>query len=191
MINLDMLRYSSCCSPVDRDSQHALLQGIVRHPGLKVITMTNIDVSEVDHELLAKALVKLEMVDISGTAMSALQKETLFSALENQNQVTALVLNYLDLSSVNPTLLGNVCSKIFSLELTLTAQQASSRFNELAYNNELMRESVRELKFSKTDLSQIDGSAFLLGVAKLAELVLSFSSLTPSKFSKKTLIWRC
>ena len=121
----------------------------------------------------------LEMVDISGTAMTAQQKETLFSALENQNQVTALVLTYLDLSSVNPTLLGNVCSKIFSLELTLTAQQASSRFNELAYNNELMRESVRELKLSKTDLSQIDGSAFLLGVAKLAELDLSFSSLTP------------
>ena len=91
MINLDMLRcveaitYSSGNWPVDRDSQHALLQGIVRHPGLKVITMTNIDVSEVDHELLAKALVKLEMVDISGTAMTALQKETLFSALENQN----------------------------------------------------------------------------------------------------------
>ena len=48
MINLDMLRcvqfitYSSGGSPVDRDSQHALLQGMVRHPGLKGISMKEI-----------------------------------------------------------------------------------------------------------------------------------------------------
>ena len=37
--------------------------------------MTKIDVSEVDHELLAKALAKLEMVDISETEMTNQQKK--------------------------------------------------------------------------------------------------------------------
>ena len=129
---VEEITYSSGGSPVDRDSQHALLQGMVRRPGLKGISMTKINVSEVDHELLANALSKLEWVDISQTEMTNQQKETFFSFLGKSNQVTDLNLTYLDVSSVNPTLLGNVCSNIFCLELSLTAQQASSLFNELA-----------------------------------------------------------
>ena len=84
---VQFITYSSGGSPVNRDAHHSLLQGIIRHPGLKGITMTGIDVSEVDHELLAKALTKLDMVDISHqTEMTNQQKFKAIGAVRKRGR---------------------------------------------------------------------------------------------------------
>ena len=75
--------------------------------------MKKIYVSEVDHELQTKVGDGGYIRDRNDQSA----ERNFLSALGKSNQVTALDLTYLDVSSVNPTLLENVCSKIFCLEL--------------------------------------------------------------------------
>jgi len=123
-----------------------VLQTIVRHPGLRefelsqkndeqailsvlnvicskgcqgmILKLNNKNISDVDTELLARAVTKLDILEISNTKLTRQQIVTIITAVSDGSKMTKLDISFNDMSGIDPQILTKAVSKIEHLNVT-------------------------------------------------------------------------
>merc|ERR1712089_26372 len=123
-------------------------QTIVRHPGLcefemsqryneqTIISVLNVicsregqgmnlrlknkNVSGVDAELLARAVIKLETLEFSNTQLTQLQIVAILTAVSDGRKMTKLDISFNDMSGIDKKLLAKAVTKMKKLNITDT-----------------------------------------------------------------------
>jgi len=90
----------------------AICTAIAGDSQLKTLELTGSDLSRVDAEILAKAITKLEEVELVNTQMTPQQVEAIFAALNGPTQLKRLIISANNLSTVDPRELALAVNKL-------------------------------------------------------------------------------
>ena len=123
-----------------------LLEGVLRHRGLKSLTLQGSDLSSVDPSLLVGLVIGLEVLQLAGSQLTQKQQQTLFESLALETKLKKLSVTCTNLSSVSPALLARAASKLeeISMESTgLNCQQIET----------VLRALNSEARLTRLDLS--------------------------------------
>ena len=114
-----------------------LAQGSVLK-GLDMSNCTNL--GHVEPQLLARAVSRLEYVNISATDLTNEQVQTIFLTLAEGSELKVLNMNNCtNLSNIEPQLMASVLSKLEYVNITLTSEQVEALFSTLAKGSVLKR----------------------------------------------------
>ena len=152
------------------------------------------NMSGVDPGLLAKAVNKLETLDIELTQLTHQQAAAILSAVSEGSKLTKLIISSNNLSGVDPGLLAKAVTNLETLNIAnteLTQQQAAAilsnvseatKLNELNIrSNDLFRVDPGLLAKAVTNLEKLDiGNTFLIQEQAVAILsgVINGSKMT-------------
>ena len=96
-----------------------LLEKVLRHRGLKSLTLQGSDLSSVDPSLLVKIVTGLEELSLGSAGLNCHQIETVLRALNSETTLTRLNLSgNLNLAEVAPSLLAKALERLELLDLS-------------------------------------------------------------------------
>merc|ERR1712059_214601 len=101
---------------------------------LKIIDLGENDLSEVNPELIAGALLELETAFFYGTDMTTEQVQAFFSALDKNCRLKNLDIGSADLSGVEPELIAHTVAKLEHSDMsasTMTSEQVNSLLKQI------------------------------------------------------------
>ena len=181
-----------------------VLQTIVRHPGLRefelsqkndeqailsvlnvicskgcqgmILKLNNKNISDVDTELLARAVTKLDILEISNTKLTRQQIVTIITAVSDGSKMTKLDISFNDMSGIDPQILTKAVSKIEHLNVTdanITQQQTAAILTAISEEK-----IVTELYIGSNDLSGVDLRLLTKAVTNLKILNVNCTKLT-------------
>ena len=149
------------------------IQAMASHSGLKVVGMGNVNLSLVDPSLLARAVVRLEQVNMYGAKLTEQQVEEIFTAISEKNGgMKKLVLGSNNLSAVGPGLVVSAVKQVEELNVEktqLTRKQAEAILIAIS-------EGICELKkldISNNDFSTVSPWLLASALNRLEEVVIS------------------
>jgi len=163
-----------------------LMLAIERHPGLKMldaswmcngITKRGCNMSSVEPNLLARVVAKLVEVEFDNAELTSQQCKAIFRCADaGDSKLKNLALGSCNLSSVDSETLARVVAKLEGVDLSstsLTSLQCKAIFRCAAGDSKLTN-----LNLDSCNLSSVDSETIARVVAKLEEVVLSFTELT-------------
>eukprot|EP00091_Calanus_sinicus_P009180 TRINITY_DN21614_c0_g1_i1.p1 TRINITY_DN21614_c0_g1~~TRINITY_DN21614_c0_g1_i1.p1 ORF type:complete len:166 (-),score=40.11 TRINITY_DN21614_c0_g1_i1:138-635(-) len=150
---------------------------------IKELGIANNDVSEINSEEFAKALIKLERLDLSGTNFGDLEQPSLFfKHMIESNKIKVLDLGFNSFGnnnnrSLDPKLFARALNKIENLRMTgvdISAEQAREFFKRMC-----VQTLIKELHFEdcKYDMSLVNPNFMASGLNKLTKLKMANSSI--------------
>jgi len=173
---------------------HRLLRAVARHPGLKEMRVDG-DLSSVEPELLARAVVQLEEVDLRYTRLTTNQVNTIFTSMTGNCKLKTLRVCGNDLSTVEADVLAQAVTKVEEVDMSncgLTPQQVTALCRAMEGNSKLKKlrictatvflnsDSSSALCYSyRNNLSLVDADTLAQAVALLEEVDLMDTQLTP------------
>ena len=95
----------------------AVMKAIYRSQRVHLINFNFCRLDSVDPELLAKVVQKVTTVDISFTWLNNLQTKSIFEALNEDTKLKVLDMSDVNVSSVEPSLMGTVVNKLEEVNL--------------------------------------------------------------------------
>ena len=101
---------------------------------LRKLTIVNKSVSTVNSTLMAKAISKLEEVNLNYSFLNSQQSQAIFSALNECTNLKILEIGGNDLSAIEPNLIAKSITKLKEVRLnytSLTSQQAEAIFTAI------------------------------------------------------------
>ena len=140
------------------------------------LKMDDIKMSGVSPELLAKAVARLDGLDISDTRMTNKRAKAIFTAIIEGSNLTKLNIGFNNLSRVDLGLLAKVVTNLKILDVRgseLTQQQAVAILTSVSEGS-----SLAELKFFDHDLSGVDPWLLAKVVTNLKKLDVRRTKLT-------------
>jgi len=161
----------------------ALIKYMNKESNLKELGIANNDVSEIEPHEFAKALNKLEKLDLSGTNFGDQEHPNVFF----KQMVASTNLKVLDLGfnsfsnnnnrSLNPKLLARALNKIENLRMVgvdISDVQAQQFFKKMC-----VKTDIKELQFEdcKYDMSLVNPNFMASGLNKLTKLQMANSSI--------------
>ena len=167
--------------PCGAEVSEEMLKAMARHPGLRVVVMSHVDLSLVDPGLLTSLVARLEEVGVDSTKFKRNQVEAIMTAiLAEGRRVKKLNISWNNLSTVDPNLLARVLTglqevKMFMAELTVTQMEAI--LTAICAEDCL----VKKLDISYTNLSSVDPGLLARAVNRLEEVKMSVTYLTTSQ----------
>merc|ERR1719319_1905262 len=102
------------------DDWEALFQAVMNHSRLKKLDLGLNNLPNVNPELFARALTKLEDVNLFATHINIAQAQTLFNAMVQNCQLKKLDLQFNNLSTVDPVVLAKAVMKLETVDLRCT-----------------------------------------------------------------------
>ena len=149
----------------------------LRQPGvLRILDMTGNKLSQLEPQLLASAVSKLQEVRLVRTSLTMEQASALCLAKDEQTCLRSLDLSNNNLSAVLPEVLVKAVAWLEELRLwgaSLTSRQASALCSSLRHTT-----TLRSLDLSVNDLSSVEPSLLVAAVTRLVEANLMWTSLT-------------
>merc|ERR1711867_200503 len=186
MLGLNKLR-------IETELSEKVSQTIARHPGLRefelsqrndkqtiisvlnvicsregqgmILRLKNKNVSGVDAELLARAVIKLETLEFSNTQLTQQQIVAILTAVSDSRKITNLDISFNDMSGIDKKLLAKAVTKMKKLNITdtnLTQQQAEAILTAVSEEN-----VVSKLYIGFNNLSGVDPGLLARAVTKL------------------------
>ena len=133
------------------------------------------NMSGVDPGLLAKAVNKLETLDIELTQLTHQQAAAILSAVSEGSKLTKLIISSNNLSGVDPGLLAKAVTNLETLNIAnteLTQQQAAAILSNVSEGTKL-----NELNIRSNDLSRVDSGLLAKVVTNLETLYIGNTKL--------------
>ena len=189
---------------IETDLSEKVSQTIARHPGLRefelserndeqtIISVLNVicsregqgmnlrlknkNVSGVDAELLASAVIKLETLEFSNTQLTQQQIVAILTAVSDGRKMTKLDISFNDMSGIDKKLLAKAVTKIKKLNITdtnLTQEQAEAILTAVSEEN-----VVSKLYIGFNNLSGVDPGLMAKAFTNLKKLNVNRSELT-------------
>ena len=158
----------------------ALLGGLAERRTLARLDISGVDLSRVTAELVAAAVCSLTEVNLTGTNLSQDKVSLVFTSIkETENlRLERLNVSYCGLSSVDPSVLSSVVSKLRSLNLHsvhLTADQVAAVVRAVRL--------MDDLDLSYNDLSSLPGDLAAQTLCRARHLNISGSGLTTQQIN--------
>ena len=197
MLGLNKLR-------IETELSEKVSQTIARHPGLRefelsqrndeqtiisvlnvicsregqgmILRLKNKNVSGVDAELLARAVIKLETLEFSNTQLTQQQIVAILTAVSDGRKMTKLDISFNDMSGIDKKLLAKTVTKMKKLNITdtnLTQQQAEAILTAVSEEN-----VVSKLYIGFNNLSGVDPGLMAKAFTNLKKLNVNRSELT-------------
>ena len=197
MLGLNKLR-------IETELSEKVSQTIARHPGLRefelsqrndeqtiisvlnvicsregqgmILRLKNKNVSGVDAELLARAVIKLETLEFSNTQLTQQQIVAILTAVSDGRKMTKLDISFNDMSGIDKKLLAKTVTKMMKLNITdtnLTQQQAEAILTAVSEEN-----VVSKLYIGFNNLSGVDPGLMAKAFTNLKKLNVNRSELT-------------
>jgi len=189
---------------IETDLSEKVSQTIARHPGLRefelserndeqtIISVLNVicsregqgmnlrlknkNVSGVDAELLASAVIKLETLEFSNTQLTQQQIVAILTAVSDGRKMTKLDISFNDMSGIDKKLLAKAVTKMKKLNITdtnLTQEQAEAILTAVSEEN-----VVSKLYIGFNNLSGVDPGLMAKAFTNLKKLNVKCSELT-------------
>jgi len=155
---------------LNSQQSQAIFTAIGDDSNLKILSLRQNNLSSVDSKKLAKAVIKLEELDLSSTQLNSQQTQAIFTAMGDDSNLRILDLWDNDLSSVEPKQLANSVIKLKELDLSntdLNSQQMKAIFTAIGDDSNLKKLSLRW-----SNLSSLEPKLIAKAVIKLEELDL-------------------
>ena len=147
-----------------------VLKAMARHPGLRVVVMSGVDLSLMDPGLLASLVTRLEEVEIDRTELTRHQVEAIITAILAEGcLVKKLDISCNNLSVVGPSLLASAVNSIKEVNISnteLTAQQMEAIMTILDSGGC----PTKKLDISWNNLSTVDPNLLARVVTGLEEM---------------------
>ena len=168
-----------------------VLEAVVRHPGLKELNMSflqmsgsyqegRVQIPAIKLELLSKASASMEVVNLSNMMVTSNENEAVFSKIFKpiceESKLKKLDVSNNDLSSVEPGLMAKLVQNLEYIDLIttgLTNQQTDSIFRAINETSKLKFLSIRN-----NNLSSVKPEILAAAMAKLEEVDINGSDLT-------------
>ena len=195
---------------IETDLSEKVSQTIARHPGLRefelserndeqtIISVLNVicsregqgmnlrlknkNVSGVDAELLASAVIKLETLEFSNTQLTQQQIVAILTAVSDGRKMTKLDISFNDMSGIDKKLLAKAVTKMKKLNITdtnLTQEQAEAILTAVSEEN-----VVSKLYIGFNNLSGVDPGLMAKAFTNLKKLNVNHSELTHRQIVK-------
>ena len=189
---------------IETDLSEKVSQTIARHPGLRefelserndeqtiisvlnvicsregqgmILRLKNKNVSGVDAELLARAVIKLETLEFSNTQLTQQQIVAILTAVSDGRKMTKLDISFNDMSGIDKKLLAKAVTKMKKLNITdtnLTQEQAEAILTAVSEEN-----VVSKLYIGFNNLSGVDPGLMAKAFTNLKKLNVNRSELT-------------
>ena len=144
---------------------------------LRTLDMSYNDLSEVDPQLLARAVVELEELRLCGTSLTSEQCEALVLALnEGDKWLERLHISYCNLATIDPAHLAKVLSSIQEVAVmysSLTPLQLRTLFLCIIQGSTLLK-----VDLSYNDLSSVDPDLLAEAINKLESVTMNRTCVT-------------
>ena len=153
----------------------AMCAGLKRNKKLNTFCLKKNNITSVSPNLLSRALIHLQKLDLDEVELTREQTRATFELLLTSVQLKKLRIRKVDFSLVEPSLMSNLVSKLEEISLEanrLTSGQGRAIFEKL---NET--EVLRKLDLNGNRLSQVNADLLSKVVAKLEVANLSNTSL--------------
>ena len=112
-----------------------LLEAVVKHPGLKELNISFMDLSSVEPRMLESVINKMEKLNLSNVKLTAQQVTNLCQVFpQEKSQLKSLNLTGIDMSGVQPELLARIVNnteKVVLWDTKLTTQQETVFCHEM------------------------------------------------------------
>ena len=159
-------------------SQHlqAVFTIMCQESQLKKLAIEGNNLSSIQPAVLAKAISKLEEINIGSTDITSEQVQAVFAAIAVDGPLRKLTIRHNDLSSVQPEVLVTALSKMeeVKMEVTnITGQQAQKLFSAIKQKGQLKR-----LNISGNDLSAVRPAVLAKGVARIEQVEMRETMIT-------------
>ena len=155
----------------------AMCAGLKRNKKLNTFCLKKNNLTSVSPNLLSRALIHLQKLDLDEVELTREQMTATFELLLTSAQLKKLRIRKVDLSFVEPSLMSHLVSKLEEVTfeaIGLTSDQGRAIFEKL---NET--EVLRKLDLNGNSLSQVNADLLSKVVAKLEVANLSNTSLNP------------
>ena len=169
-----------------------------------VLEMSENDMFDIDPELLAKVVTKLQKLEINCTELTLQQAAAIFTAVSEESTMIELDISDNDLSGVDPELLAKAVNNLTTLYIentNLTLQQTEAILTAVSEGSKMIKLNIVEnnmsgvdpgllakavanletLDIGRTELTQQQATAILSGISKgtkLTKLNISLNNLS-------------
>ena len=117
-----------------------LLQAVVKHPGLSKLSLGQTNLTSLEPGLLARAVARLQELQLSYTCITSQQAEDVFTTLSESSPLSRLHIVATGLTTVSPRLLATALARIKDVRLwhtNLSRQQATAIFSAVSVDARL------------------------------------------------------
>ena len=159
---------------------HSIIHEILES---KVIREINLDFSEVfnvNDDIFAKSLTRLDKVSLACSVMDVAQLESLFTLLTKEVKMKELDLLDTDLTSLSPDLLGRAVNNLVKVNLSgskLSGDQLNLMFQEFNFN------TLTDLNMDYLDLSSVTPESISMVIMNLIKISLKKCSLNSAQLN--------
>jgi len=160
----------------------AMFRASIMLPRLKeIVGLTQFHFSTVEPELFARAVSRLEVVNLCGTNLTNNQIQALFQATDQSCQLKKLDLWRNNISSVEPELFARAVTILKDVNLgstNLTNKQVTALFQKMSQNCPL-----KTLNLSCINLSYVEPELLAIAVNRLEDVDLEFTDLSTEQMT--------
>jgi len=149
----------------------------------KIINEINLDFSEVfnvNDDIFAKSLTKLEKVSLACAVMDVAQLESLFTLIAKETKMKELDLLDTDLTSLTPELLGQAIKRLEKINLSgskLNGDQLNPMFQEFDFK------LLKDINMDYLDLSTVVPESIAMVLMNIHKISLKKCNLTSSQLN--------
>ena len=161
----------------------AVIDGVTKaNSRLKKLNISNNEMMSLvtkPSNLIARALNRLEEVEMAYNKLSTKQLETIFSAIqEKKSNLKKIKISCIDLSSLDPCSFSSAISRLEEVKIDGTEVTTKQVEGILFFLKFEIFPALKILDLSDNDLSKIDPDMLAKAVNKLEEVVMNDSQLT-------------
>ena len=141
-----------------------------------VLDMSENDMFDIDPELLAKVVTKLQKLEINCTELTLQQAAAIFTAVSEESTMIELDISDNDLSGVDPELLAKAVNNLTTLYIentNLTLQQTEAILTAVSEGSKMIKLNIVE-----NNMSGVDPGLLAKAVANLETLDIGSTELT-------------
>jgi len=171
-----------------REVTEKLLQSLVEGNDLPELTMYVEDLSWVQPELLTSVItMSLETVTLKGGDLTTLQIESILTSIRDADiKLKSLHLRCNDLSEIDPNLMAEAVSKLETVSIVLTKEQAETVLTAVRDNDT----RLKCLHLESTDLSRVDANLMASALSKLETAYINDTELTKKQAETVLAVFR-
>ena len=141
-----------------------------------VLDMSENDMFDIDPELLAKVVTKLQKLEINCTELTLQQAAAIFTAVSEESTMIELDISDNDLSGIDPELLAKAVNNLTTLYIentNLTLQQTEAILTAVSEGSKMIKLNIVE-----NNMSGVDPGLLAKAVANLETLDIGSTELT-------------
>ena len=154
---------------------HSIVTEVLESKSLREINLDFSEVFNVNDDIFAKSLSKLEKVSLACSVMDVAQLESLFTLISKESKIKELDLLDTDLTSLSPELLGKAVNKLQKINLSgskLNGDQLNPMFQEFDFK------MLKDLNMDYLDLSAVQPESMAIVLISVHKISLKKCNLT-------------